>query len=278
MLRVLLYIIICVCCCPWAEATQRALVFGLGAQEDPSWGKIHGDNDVELMVSTLSSAGFTDIRTLKNEAATKANMVAAFLGLINRSRAGDVIYIHYSGHGQYMTDLDGDEAGRWTGKHSLYDESWIPYDAYMTRCDKDNGDKHFCDDEVAFYLTQLRKKVGNHGQIYVSIDACHSGDSTHGIDEECCRGIDTPFVIPRQQNIPEAKSLPERWLTISACKPYQLSFEMSDLHVGKLSYALSKLGEKLFGMSNQELQTWLDGFMAAIPSRVTQNPVVSGEK
>lgn len=278
MLRFLLIIIIYISYNSWAVGAKHALVFGLGKQQDESWSKIHGDNDVELVVSMLSAAGFDDIRTLKNEEATKANMVVAFKGLINRSRKGDVIYVHYSGHGQLMTDLDGDEAGRWTGKHSLYDESWISYDAYMTRCDKDNGDKHFCDDEVAQYLTQLRTKVGNQGQIYVSIDACHGGDSTRGDDEEYVRGIDTPFVIPRQANMPQTVSLPEQWLTISACKHYQLCFELTDLHVGKLSYALSKLGAKMFNMSKSELQYWLDGFMAAIPSRVPQTPIVSGEK
>lgn len=278
MLRLLLHIIICVGCCPWAMATQRALVFGLGAQQDPSWGKIHGDNDVELIVQMLTAAGFSDIRTLKNEDATKANMAAAFLGLISRSQKGDVVFVHYSGHGQLMTDLDGDEAERWTGKHSLYDESWIPYDAYMSRCDRDGGEKHLCDDEVAQYLTSLRNKVGKSGQIYVCVDACHSGDSTRGEDDECVRGIDTPFVIPRQPNIPKATSLPEQWLTISACKPFQLSMEMKELQVGRLSYALNRLGPKLFDMSKQELQSWLDGFFAAIPSRVTQTPVISGEK
>lgn len=259
-------------------AANRALVFGLGKQEDPSWGKIHGDNDVELVVGMLTAAGFTDIRTLKNENATKAHMVAALMGLISRSQTGDVVYVHYSGHGQLMTDLDGDEADRWTGKHALYDESWVPYDAYMTRCDKDNGSKHFCDDEVAHYLMLLRKKIGDRGQIYVSVDACHSGDSTRGEDEACVRGIDTPFVIPRQPNTPKATAQPEQWLTICACKPYQLCMEVPDLHVGKLAYALNKLGPKLFEMRKDELQAWLDGFMAAIPSRVAQNPVVSGEK
>ncbi len=276
--RLLIIYIICVCCCPWAMATQRALVFGLGKQEDASWSKIHGDKDVELVAEILTKAGYSDIRTLTDENATKANMVAAFLGLISRCREGDEVYIHYSGHGQYMTDIDGDEADRWTGRHSLFDESWIPYDAYMTRCDKDNGDKHFCDDEVALYLTLLREKVGTKGKIIVSVDACHSGDSTRGEDDECVRGIDTPFVMPRPLNTPKANHLPEQWMTISACKPYQLSFELPDLHVGKLSYALYKLGPRLFGMSKEEFQNWLDGFFAAIPSRVTQTPMVSGEK
>ena len=38
--------------------TKRALVIGLGEQEDKAWAKINGDNDVPLVVEMLRSAGF----------------------------------------------------------------------------------------------------------------------------------------------------------------------------------------------------------------------------
>lgn len=262
-----------------AVAAQRALVIGLGKQEDKCWAKIHGDQDVALVVQMLTNAGFSDIRTVVNEQAKKKGMEAAFMGLVNRCQRGDVVYIHYSGHGQYMTDLDGDEAERWTGRHAQYDEAWVPYDAYMTRCDKDQGDKHFCDDEVAYYLTLLRQKIGSNGQLYVVIDACHSGDATRGDDEECIRGVDSPFEIPRPVSIVEnAKPCPEQWLTISACKPYQLCFEMKEPKVGKLTFAVSLFGDRLFTASKEEIQEYLNFFMENNPSRVTQTPMVSGQK
>ncbi len=48
-------------------------------------------------------------------------MVKAFKRLAARCRRGDIVYVHYSGHGQLMTDLDGDEALRWNGRHSAWD-------------------------------------------------------------------------------------------------------------------------------------------------------------
>ena len=274
----LLLIIYLLCNVTCMAVTQRALIFGLGKQEDPNWSKVNGDKDVELVAQMLNGAGFTDIRIVKNEQATKKDMEMAFLGLIKRCQKGDIVYIHYSGHGQFMTDLDGDEAKRWEGKHAQWDEAWIPYDAYMTYCDKDKGEKHFCDDEIAFYLNQIRDAVGDKGQIYVIIDACHSGDATRGKDDEIVRGVDIPFILPRQPGTKEATPVEEQWLTISACKPFQLCFEQKNPIAGKLTYALYLLGSKMFNMSNGELQAWLDGYLEAHPARVSQNPVVSGNK
>ena len=61
--------------------TRRALVIGLGKQEDPAWQKINGDKDVPLVTEMLGRAGFNNrhIRTLVNEQATKAAIVHAFL-------------------------------------------------------------------------------------------------------------------------------------------------------------------------------------------------------
>ena len=97
---------------------HRALIFGLGKQKDTRWGKIHGDNDVYYVEQMLRAIGYTDIKNLKNEKATKQAMVRAFVDLAARCKNGDVVYIHYSGHGQLMTDLDGDEATRWNGRHA----------------------------------------------------------------------------------------------------------------------------------------------------------------
>lgn len=280
MKRLIIYIIICICCQSTLSAAQRALIFGLGKQEDSRWAKIHGDKDVELVSEMLAGAGFSDIRIVTNEQATKLGMESAFLGLISRCQKGDVVYIHYSGHGQFMTDVNGDEAKRWTGAHAQWDESWIPYDAYMTYCDEDRGENHFCDDEIANYLNHIRRQIGAAGQMYVVIDACHSGDATRGDDEECVRGVDTRFILPRQTGslIEEESPIEEQWLTISACKPFQLCFEQKNPPVGKLTCALFTLGTKMFKMSNAELQSWLEGYFQAHSSRVAQDPVVSGTR
>ena len=279
MLRLIYISIICIVCSLSANAgSKHALIFGLGKQADNNWTKINGDKDAAYVKAMLTKCGFKDIRTITNERATKQAMAQAFLDLAKVCSRGDIVYIHYSGHGQYMTDVNGDEAERWSGKHSQWDESWIPYDAYMYYGDKDKGEKHFCDDEIAMYLNKIRTRIGKSGQLYVVVDACHSGDATRGNDDEIVRGVDKEFIIPKQFGAAQAKPITERWLTISACKPYQLCFEQKQPSAGKLTYALYLLGGRVFKMSAKELQAELQKYMNGHPARLPQTPVVSGNK
>lgn len=265
-------------CSPMLAERKHALIFGLGKQEDRNWSKINGDIDAAYVGRMLEGCGFKDIRILTNERATKQGMAQAFLDLIRVCKKGDIVYIHYSGHGQYMTDLDGDEAERWTGKHAQWDESWIPYDAYMYYSKEDRGEKHFCDDEIARFLSMIRSRIGSSGELYVVVDACHSGDATRGSDDESVRGVDKEFVIPRNLNTQQSRHVEEKWLTISACKPYQLCFEQKIPTAGKLTYALYKLGGRIFTMSNKQIQSALNKYMEEHPSRLPQNPVISGRR
>lgn len=258
--------------------THRALVFGLGKQEDSRWGKIHGDNDVYYVVRMLQDMGYTDIRTLKNEEATKRGMVQAMLDLASRCNKGDVVYIHYSGHGQLITDLNGDESFKWNNSHAQWDESWIPYDAYMTYGPKDRGEKHFSDDEVAKFLQVIRLRIGRKGQLTVVVDACHSGDATCGENDECVRGVDMKFSIPKKVGTAVEKPRTEMWQTISACQPYELCTELKDKQVGKLTFALYSMGGKAQAKSNEELEQLLRAFMNKNKGRLPQTPMVSGKR
>lgn len=44
--------------------TKRALVIGLGEQQDKAWNKINGDKDVPLVQGMLKSAGFKSVTQL----------------------------------------------------------------------------------------------------------------------------------------------------------------------------------------------------------------------
>ena len=52
---------------------------------------------------------------------TKRNIEDAFTRICQYSQAGDVVFLHYSGHGGRVRDVSGDEA-------SGYDSTLIPLD------------------------------------------------------------------------------------------------------------------------------------------------------
>ena len=168
--------------------TKRALVIGLGEQQDKAWNKINGDKDVPLVQGVLKSAGFKSVTTLVNRQATKVGIVGAFKRMTASCKQGDVVYIHYSGHGQQMTDVHNDE------KDGL-DECWIPYDAYRKASATYHREKHRTDDELNVYLNAIRNKIGAKGKLLVVIDACHSGDGTRVDEDEVVRGVEDTLVV-----------------------------------------------------------------------------------
>ena len=261
-------------------STRRALLIGLSEQADPSWSRIHGENDVRLMKNMVTNAGFTDISVLVNREATKQGIVQALERLASRCAKGDVVYIHYSGHGQMISDLDGDEALRHPGKrHARWDESLVPYDARLVYGPDDRGEKHLTDDELSRHLGAIRKRLGQTGRLYVVLDACHSGDGTNGPSDEPARGVDTEFVIPRNAPVPAkpAAVTPDEWMTVSACRPYQVCFEQSKPKAGKLTLALFGIGPQMFRLSAANLQKRLQDYIDRHPGRLPQNPVVTGK-
>lgn len=250
--------------------TKRALVIGLGKQEDASWGKINGDKDVPLVKDILMKAGYNSISTLVDEQATKSGITAAFGQLAQQCKNGDIIYIHFSGHGQQMTDREGDERDGW-------DECWIPYDAYRTYCSKDKGEKHLTDDEVNVLLAGIRRKIGNTGKMLVVVDACHSGDSSRGNDHEVVRGVYDKFEIPMDEKPDVITPAAEQWITFSACKSYQLNSEMKSPTVGKLTYGLYCILAEGTPETNDALLKKLVGFMTEHRGRLPQTPMMTGE-
>lgn len=264
--------------------TKRALVIGLGRQEDKAWGKINGDKDVPFVEEMLRNAKFKvgNIRKLVNQQATKAAIVDAFGKLAAQSKRGDVVYVHFSGHGQQMKDVHNDE------KDGL-DECWIPYDAYLKPCGKDRGEKHLTDDEVNRYLNAIRDKVGDTGKMLVVIDACHSGGATRGDEDEVVRGVDDIFeaiksfiwgsLSEEKEKVvnPNARENRERWITVSACESGQVNFEMKTPAVGKLTYAIYNKVKWSAGVDNEDFMKQIRKFVNSNTGSRPQQPEITGE-
>lgn len=274
--------------------TKRALVIGLGEQQDKAWNKINGDKDVPLVLGMLKSAGFKSVTTLMNRQATKTGIIGAFRKMTASCKQGDVVYVHYSGHGQQMTDVHNDE------KDGL-DECWIPYDAYRKASATYHGEKHLTDDELNVYLNAIRHKIGAKGKLLVAIDACHSGDGTRGDNDEVVRGVEDTLVVDslnarglyetfemlkslfmgdydKEKIINDkAKPLAERWITISACKSDQVNIEMKKPAVGKLTYALWTELKNSDKVSNGEFMKRIRKFVNRNTSSRPQQPEMTGE-
>lgn len=264
--------------------TRRALVIGIGQQEDKAWGKINGDRDVPYVEEMLKNAKFEtgNIKRLVNRQATKAAIVNAFKSLAAQSKHGDMVYVHFSGHGQQMKDVHNDE------KDGL-DECWIPYDAYRKPCKKDKGEKHLTDDEVNYYLNAIRNKIGDAGKMLVVIDACHSGDATRGGEDEVVRGVDDIFEAIKSfiwgsstergkaDVNPNAQANEERWITISACESDQVNIEMKSPAVGKLTYAIYNKVKETTGNDNDDFFRRIRMFVNSNTGSRPQYPVMTGE-
>ena len=274
--------------------TKRALVIGLGEQQDKAWNKINGDKDVPLVQAMLKNAGFKSVMTLINRQATKAGVVWAFKRMTASCKHGDVVYIHYSGHGQQMTDVHNDE-------RDGLDECWIPYDACRKASATYHGEKHLTDDELNVYLNAIRNKIGAKGKLLVVIDACHSGDGTRGEDDEIVRGVEDTLVVDSEnarglyetfeaiksffvgdngkENVinTKAKPLAERWITISACRSDQVNIEMKKPTVGKLTYALWKELKNSDKVNNDEFMRRIRKFVNRNTSSRPQQPEMTGE-
>ena len=274
--------------------TKRALVIGLGEQQDKAWNKINGDKDVPFVQGMLKSAGFKSVTALVNRQATKTGIIGAFRKMAASCKQGDVVYVHYSGHGQQMTDVHNDE------KDGL-DECWIPYDAYRKASATYHGEKHLTDDELNVYLNAIRHKIGAKGKLLVVIDACHSGDGTRGDNDEVVRGVEDTLVVDSlngrglyetfemlkslfmgdydKEKIINAKAKPlaERWITISACRSDQVNVEMKSPAVGKLTYALWKELKNSDKVNNDEFMRRIRKFVNRNTCSRPQQPEMTGE-
>lgn len=61
IILIIFYLLLLSLSVPLHAQTKRALVIGLGEQQDKAWNKINGDKDVPLVLAILKSAGFKSV-------------------------------------------------------------------------------------------------------------------------------------------------------------------------------------------------------------------------
>ena len=267
---------------------KRALLVGISdyqyINKYGGWNNIHGKNDVDLLYPTLKRNGFV-VSCISDKGATKAGISKALSVLASQCKVGDIVYLHFSTHGQPFEDDNGDEDDGW-------DESIVPVDAPIEYTKgKYEGENHLIDDELHKFCTRIRKAIGTKGMLYVVIDACHAGKASMGIEEEVIRGTKAGFTRSgkyyRPQKlergnfyqIPSSTSL-GNVMFIEACRSYQVNKEIVEKgkYYGALSYYINQV------LSNQQLTNdskWVDKVrvMMSKDHRLTnQNMVIEYNK
>lgn len=251
---------------PSAAQVKRALLVGISNYEqvdDNSWNPIHGANDIDQLTPTLKSQGFR-IRSIRNQSATAKKIRHEMEKLILSSHPGEIVYLHFSCHGQPFEDTDGDEDDGW-------DEALIPFDAQKVyQKGIYEGEMHITDDELNGYLKALRKRLGPRGFVYVVIDACHAGSSYRGDEEEdsvIIRGTDKGFSISNKLYAPRinkrGKIKVEKSIDladiciIEACRSYQVNSEIFEKgkYYGSLSFYVNKTLQSM--KLNQDI-SWVE--------------------
>lgn len=262
------------------SAEKYGLIIAIGDYPSKTgWSTISSVNDVPLIKQALLNQGFNEknLSILINEAATKAGIIKAIENLKAKIKPGDIIVIHFSGHGQQIFDDNGDEID---GK----DEALVPYDAWVKYTFNYKGENHLRDDELGNIIANFRNALGNKGQLLLILDSCHSGSTTRG---RKTRGGQATFAPDDWKALDEDKSkgsaMVERtivnpdaapFVLISGASANELNYEYEGF--GSLSFAFSKAMTELgSNFTYRQLFAKIATNMNVISPK--QTPTIEGE-
>lgn len=214
--------------------TKRALLIGINKYRAVP--KLQGSlNDIDTMKQILITRwGFAEqhIRLLTDEQATRAGILAALNQFVGETGPQDMVYIHYSGHGSQVADLNGDEP------EDHLDETLVPQDG------RSGTIPDITDDELEAIFTRLPT-----GRAFIVLDSCHSGTATRSLDIRT-RSIpqDTRLDLYRPAAGSDVRTrggiqtLPARYVLMTGAASHQEALDgpVEGRYHGFFSYALSR--------------------------------------
>jgi len=285
---------------PKPTPKKYALLIGIDQYEGGDFKPLEGaKNDVRLVREILMDRfeiPEDNITLLTDDAASHTGIRDAFRTLAETLRSGDMVYIHYSGHGSYTCDINGDEDPAW-GR----DSTWVAYGTRSgegsagadcaavreSKGDDDAGastrsvapgrlnDFDILDDEINGWLASLTAKTDE--VIFVS-DSCHSGTVTRGEEALATRGVPIDMRAHPLGNMPPAAPL-TGGLRVSACRDSEKANEY------KGEDGIHGLFTWFWCQSLQEAQpgdTWNDihrrAMAKVLERRTNQHPQIEGDR
>ena len=187
----------------FAESEKHALIIAIGDYDRSAtgWSAISSKNDIPLIKTALMGQGFEEknIAILEDQDADKLGIINALDDLYKSVDDDDYVVIHYSGHGQQISDNENRD------EIDGLDEALVSIKAPSKYMAGENytGEEHLRDEELGSYIDKIRGKVGKEGQVLVILDACHSGTGTRGISQ--VRGGEGPLIIPGESGIEDGE-------------------------------------------------------------------------
>jgi hypothetical protein len=231
---------------------KRALLIGINRYAAVQ-GLKGAVNDVLTMREILIERwGFEPgkITMLLDEQATRDNMIAALERIIRDSGPQDTVYIHYSGHGSQVEDLNGDE-------EDGLDETLVPQNG------RTPGVRDIVDDELGEMLSKLRTR-----NVLIVLDSCHSGTATRSVDIRA-RSVPQDKRIDLYKAVPQSRAvvprMESRFVVMSATSEEDEALDgpIQGQYHGFFSYALANslssaapnaTARDIFGGAIQELK------------------------
>jgi len=143
--------------------THKALLCGINAYEHiPLRGCINDVLNIKDVLLNKFAFQADNIRLLLDQECVKSGLMDGWRWLTEGAVSGDVLVFHFSGHGSYIPDKDGEE-------EDLHDEITCLQDFAF-----DDPNSYMVDDEW-FDLVQ---SVDSGVQLLIIRDTCHSGSSS----------------------------------------------------------------------------------------------------
>lgn len=247
---------------------RAALCIGINEYSNPDDHLSGCVADAQEWEAALKRLGF-EVQALHDSHATKRRIIEELGKMIANSQAGDVLVLQYSGHGTFVPDLDGDDAG---GK----DEAICPVDY-------DTGEL-LVDDEIRAELEKLPRNV----QLTMFMDNCYSysnGRFALGRVLEPSANGKPRFVKLRRSVLDRYLEMRRgsrrtrafsrggaqeemRWVSFSACKDNELAWETN----GRGDY--SRIAIPLLSQAGLTNRAFNEAVIAGFGANPRQTPML----
>jgi Caspase domain len=267
-----------------SRTTSHALLIGIGQYSPPSgtampvaasghatdsrfaagatWHSLRGPlTDIAAMHVLLENTyGFTDIREVTDQQATRQGILEAINKLIDDTQKGDRVVIYYSGHGSQRLDTKSSKNQR--------DQTIVPVDAWK-------GVKDIRDKELAILFNKI--VYDKQARLTAIYDSCNSGTMARGVTESVQRTLpyDDDDVAKEQGAVLEAdlKRIPQQGdaIILAAAGPTQSAVEAVYPEDGQVHGAFTRALIRVLQQNTQALSA--EDVVSAVASMLHADPL-----